>query len=123
MLIAGAGADTFRLHESALPRPTSLFLAMRIAGAEDEWAEGPLHLAITLIRPDLVEDEMLDAELRMREISPFMQPGLEAAMLLPAQLRWEIREFGLYTLEIFVGTRRAKSIPVMVRAADDLEAA
>ena len=92
---------------------------MRIAGTEDEFAE--VHqLEVRLIAPDANEAEMLSLGFSMPEMPPLKRPGFEAGVLIPAVIRWEANEFGLYTLELFLNGRRQRSIAISVRPTSEL---
>jgi hypothetical protein len=116
--ILGGGTDTFWVAE--LPAEIAIFLAMRVAGTEDEWRDETHSLSIKLVRPDLAEEVTLSGDLRIEQFSPLKQPGWEAGMLIPALQRWIAREYGLYTLEVFIDDRRQKSVPISIRDAADL---
>lgn len=120
MTLLGAGSDTLWVPADQVPAQVALFLALRVVGPEDEWQEDGHSLAIALRRPDSQETEGLRLSLRMDELPPLKLPGQEPALLLAAHQQWTA-EHGLYTFEIYIDDRRAKSLAISVRDAADLE--
>jgi hypothetical protein len=59
MSILGAGIDTLLLPTQALPTRCEMFLALRVAGPEDEWASGRHILSATLISPSGGKQEVM----------------------------------------------------------------
>jgi hypothetical protein len=121
MVLLGAGSDTLWIPVDQMPAQVALFLALRIAGPEDEWQEGGHSLAIALRRPDGEETEGLRLDLKMDELPPLRVPGQEPSLLLSSPQQWTAQDFGLYTFEIYIDDRRAKSLAIHVRDAADLE--
>jgi hypothetical protein len=122
LTILGGGTDTFWIEDEALPLPFAVFLAMRVVGPEDEWTgDEEYTLSVRLVRPDVEEESLIGPfPLRMEQIPPLKEPGAEAGMVIPAAMTWEAREFGLYTLEVYIGERRQKSVAISVRRSSEL---
>ena len=117
--ILGGGIDTFWVGE--LPAPIGIFLPMRVAAPEDEWREEGHELSVRLVRPDRAEEVMLTIPLRMDEAPPLKIAGAESGAVVPLALTWEAADHGLYTFEIYVDTRRQRSVAISVRPGSDLE--
>jgi Family of unknown function (DUF6941) len=120
MTILGAGLDTFWVPE--LPAPIGIFLPMRVAAPDDEWQEEGHELSINLVRPDRAEEVMLTIPLQMEQPPPLKTPGAEAGAVIPVVLTWEARDHGLYTLELYIDSRRQRSVAISVRADSELTA-
>ena len=116
MSILGGGIDTLLLPTRALPTPCEMFLALRVAGTEDEWASGRHGLTATLIFPSGRNEEVMYHRLASSSAPPDRQPGMEIGLLLPAIQRWTASEHGLYTFELTLDGRHASSVSIMVRA-------
>jgi hypothetical protein len=115
MSILGAGIDTLLLSTRALPIQCEMFLALRVAGTEDEWASGHHVLSATLINPSGNKQEVMRRRLAASSPPPHHQPGMEIGLLLAAAQHWTASEHGLYTFELGLDGRRRR-IPVVLRA-------
>jgi hypothetical protein len=118
MSILGAGVDTLLLPAGALPSRCEMFLALRVAGTQDEWASGRHVLSATLIFPSGTTQEVMRQRLASSTTPPDHQQGMEIGLLLPAIQRWAVSEHGLYTFELAVDGRRTNSISIMLRALE-----
>jgi hypothetical protein len=114
----GAGIDSLWLPE--LPAAVAIFLMLRLAGAEDEFQE-KTTLEVRVVDPAREETQALSIEFSSQEMPPLKVPGLEAGMLIPALIQWEVRDYGLCTLEVFVDGQRQRSIGIAARDPSELE--
>ena len=117
-LMVGAGIDSLWIAD--LPQPAAIFLMLRLAGAEDEFQE-KTKLEVRVVDPERDETQALDLGFSTQELSPLRWPGAEVGMLFPTVIQWEASNYGLYTLEVFVGERRQRSIAIAVRDPAELE--
>ena len=96
---------------------------MRISGATYEFEEAHT-LTVKLVDPEREEQEVLSLTFGpMEEPPPLLHPGSDPAMLVPAVIGWQAGHFGLYTVEVFIGDHRERSIPILVRDARELNEA
>jgi hypothetical protein len=94
-------------------------------GPDDEWQEDGHALTIRLKRadPKAAEEEGLVLPLHMDVLPPTKMPGYEAGFVLPLAQQWTASEHCLYTFELFIDGRRAKSVAITVRPPLDEERA
>jgi hypothetical protein len=116
--LLGGGIDSVWPPE--LPATVALFLMLRLAGAEDEFQE-ETELEVRVVDPARDETQALALSLSQQEVSPLKVPGMEAGALFPAVIHREAGDYGLYTLEVFLGGRRQRSIPISVRDPAELQ--
>jgi hypothetical protein len=113
----GAGIDSLWVRE--LPTSVSLFLMLRVAGADYEFEEAS-NLEVRLVGPDAAEASVLEMGFSLVEMPPLRLPGMDLGILLPAVTRWEAEEFGLHTLEVFLADSRQRTIALYVRPVSEL---
>jgi hypothetical protein len=117
--IVGAGLDSLWVGE--LPADVGTFMMLRIAAPPDEF-ETEHQLALRLVDPERDEHDVLSVGFGpVPEPPPLLHPGLEAGLLIPVGVGWQAEHYGLYTLEVYVDERRQRSLPILVRDAQELE--
>jgi hypothetical protein len=110
----GAGIDTFWITE--LPEELIFPIGVRIAGTEDELAPGVDHrLEGHLIGPNMTPLGTLDMVFQGNEPSPDHLPGWELNAPIGVAVRFDAAEEGPHSLDFYLDTKFAKSVPFAVR--------
>ena len=113
--ITGAGIDTLLVLSNSLPIPCEFTLALRVAGPMDEWREANHELTITRIDPTGASRHSDNVALAAPDPPPMWERGMEAGLLLALRQRWQVDQFGLYTFDLAVDRRLARSIAIRLR--------
>ena len=117
--LVGAALDSIWLPE--LPGDVDLTLMLRVAAPPDEFEE-PHRLDVRVIAPDRGEQPAISIEFGPLERPALLHPGMEGGLSVPAELAWPAEEYGLYTLELYLDGQRQRSIPILVRDPEDIDA-
>jgi hypothetical protein len=108
----GVGQDIYFVPDEALPATMGTFLAVRIAGGEDEWIGAQEHrFALKVIHPeDLSEEDLLEIPLKVDEFSPLKLPGHEVVMTIPVIVQFEARGYGEHSIQAFIDDVRSDAV-------------
>src|SRR5207244_6735 len=104
------GIDTFWVPE--LPVAIQIFLAMRVVGTADDFAEGISHQARSTIRDphgEIVNENSGEFSAQLTEPREDWLNGV----VIPALVQFEATEEGTYTIEQFVDDAQS-SVPIHV---------
>lgn len=115
MSILGAGIDTLFIAAGDLPARCEMFLALRVAAADDEWGAEDHVLVTTLVDPSGTRQADKPHRLSATSELPHRQRGMEVGFLLASAQNWVAVEHGLYTFEVSIDGRPQRSIPIAVR--------
>ena len=122
--ILGAGQDIYFVPDEALPATPGTFLAVRIAGGEDEWIGGQEHrFALKVVHPDdLSEEDLLEVPLQVDEFPPLKLPGDEVVMTIPVVVQFEARSHGEHGIQAFIDDVRSDAVVnISIRQPAELE--
>jgi hypothetical protein len=115
--LIGAGVDS--LWVSDVPADVGVMLMVRLAAPPDEFDEQH-ELEVRLVKPDSEEREILKVKFGPIPKSALFQPGFEQGLFVPTAIGWHVEERGLYTLELYLDSRRQRSIPILIRDPADI---